>query len=207
MTQNVSPSGKKGNAFVRAIGDLLILALLLAGAGFGGYFWGTHQQMAPVAKVAPGTPGAIPSIFPAKSSGSEAQPAPPPKPTEAASESSGSDKPKGKKKFWISSSGVEYIGYVINVKVNDTSVDNFFGKNVDVTRYVTSGDNSISFEAKEMGSEYNKHKGDASSALVLHLVSGPNLTDNFKPSDVLLTYRRNASEDEGFNNTLHFSGD
>src|ERR1700733_3679540 len=132
MTQNVTSStGKKGNTFLRAIGDLVILCLLLAGSGFGGYFWGTHQQLAPIQKVPPGTPGAISangasSIFPSKSdqaksdqSKSDSQ-----SNSERASNSSdqsSSDKPHSKKKFWISSSGTDYTGYSITVKVNDTT--------------------------------------------------------------------------------------
>jgi hypothetical protein len=221
MTQNVTSStGKKGNSFLRAIGDLVILCLLLAGSGFGGYFWGTHQQLAPIQKVPPGTPGAIsangtPSIFPTKSdqaksdqSKSDSQS----NSTERGSDSSDqsiSDKPHSKKKFWISSSGTDYTGYSITVKVNDTTVDNFFGpgKSVDITRLVKSGENTVVLEAKELGKDYNKHSGDSSSALILHVVSGPSLTDNFKSSDVLLTYKRTAAEDEDFTNTLHFSGD
>ena len=212
MTQNVtSTAGKKGNSFLRAIGDLVILCLLLAGSGFGGYFWGTHQQLAPVQKVPPGTPGAIapgsPSIFPSKSVDSQSSGAS--KPNDPSSEQAAADKPQSKRKFWISSSGTDYTGYSITVKVNDTTVDNFFGpgKNVDITRFVKSGDNNVVLEAKELGKDYNKHSGDSASALILKVVSGPTMTDNFKSSDVLLTYKRTAAEDEDFNNTLHFSGD
>ncbi len=212
MTQNVTSStGKKGNGFLRAIGDLVILCLLLAGSGFGGYFWGTHQQLAPIQKVPPGTPGAIasstaPSIFPTKTVESQSNSS---KASDSANDQASSDKPKSKKKFWITSSGADYMGYSITVKVNDSVVDSFFGpgKLVDITRLVNAGDNEVVMEAKALGKEYNKHPGDAASALILKVVSGPSLTDNFKQSDVLLTYKRTAAEKDDFANTLHFSGE
>jgi hypothetical protein len=222
MTQKVtSATGKKGNTFLRAIGDLVILCLLLAGSGFGGYFWGTHQQLAPIQKVPPGTPGAIsatgtPSIFPSKSdqaksdqNKSDSQSNGAQQASDSSSDQTSSDRPHSKKKFWISSSGTDYTGYSITVKVNDTIVDNFFGpgKSIDITRLVKSGENTVVLEAKELGKDYNKHSGDSASALILHVVSGPSLTDNFKSSDVLLTYKRTAAEDEDFKNTLHFAGD
>lgn len=208
MTQKPMPVQKKGNDFVKAIGDLLILGLLLAAAGFGGYFWGIHQQLAPILKVGAGTPGAV-----------SAAPLPPPqvpqtKETAKAedsktTDSTSSEAKHGKKKFWLSSSGVEYIGYSITVKVNDNPVDSFYGpgKNVDVTRYVKHGDNTVTFEAKALGDDYNKHPGDASSILTLNLVAGPSIREDFKKSDVLLSYKRTAAEDQDMSDSMHFSGE
>ena len=117
---------------------------------------------------------------------------------------------EGKLKYWIVSSGSDYIGYSITVSVNGTAVDSFFGpgKCIDLTRYVRAGENTVSFDCKLLGDKYNKHKGDERSALTLALVSGAHIIpDNFKKSDVVLTYKRNASESEEFNDTEHFSRD
>jgi hypothetical protein len=125
-------------------------------------------------------------------------------------ETSPAKKKTGKVKFWVVSSGADYIGYSITVKINGTAVDSFFGggKMIDLTQHVKSGDNKILFEAKALGEQYNKHKGDEKSVLTLQVVSGPQVVqDGFKKSDVLLTYKRNASETEDFNDTKHFTRD
>ncbi len=223
MTQKMTnaPTGKKANNFLRALGDLAILGLLLLGAGAGGYFWGIQQQLAPVEKVGAGTPGAI-------ASGGSALPPPksvtklatkdnsdndsatkPSKITEQSSSSSttSEEKSSGSHKYWISSSGADYTGYSITVKVNDNAVDNFFGpgKNVDITRLVKNGDNSVAFEAKELGEQYNKHVGDANSVLMLQVVSGPHVTDSYKKSDVLLSYSRTAAQTDDATATKTFT--
>ena len=223
MTQKMTnaPPGKKSNSFLRALGDLVILGLLLIAAGAGGYFWGIHQQLAPVEKVGAETPGAITaggsSLPPPKSeaktstktnvkSDSSTQTA---KTTEqnTSASSVSEEKNTGSRKFWISSSGADYTGYSITVKVNDNAVDNFFGpgKNVDVTRLVKSGDNSVVFEAKELGDQYNKHVGDANSVLTLQVVSGPHVTDSYKKSDVLLSYSRTAAQTDDATATKNFT--
>lgn len=196
----VQAAKKKGGELVKALLDLVILALLLAGAGFGGYFWGLHERLAPIQEVPPGTVGALPS------SAVAAAPAVQTRPASADSAVSAPAK-SGKMKYWISSSGEEYIGYSITAKVNGNAVDSFFGpgKNVDVTRYVKSGDNAVTFEAKALGDQYNKHDGDAKSILTLNLVKGSHVQEEFKPSDVLITYKRNATESEDFNDTEHFT--
>lgn len=204
----VQAAKKKGGELVKALLDLVILALLLAGAGFGGYFWGLHERLAPIQEVPPGTAGALPATAAA------APPSTAPvktvtEPTKTASADPVASAPakNGKTKYWISSSGEEYIGYSITAKVNGNAVDSFFGpgKNVDVTRYVKSGDNAVTFEAKSLGEQYNKHDGDAKSILTLQLVKGSHVQDEFKSSDVLVTYKRNATESEDFNDTEHFS--
>jgi hypothetical protein len=215
-----SPTGKKSNSFLRALGDLAILGLLLLGAGAGGYFWGIHQQLAPVEKVGAGTPGAVTAggsaLPPPKSTvkvatkeSSEGDATTKPAKTEQASSSStaSEEKSTGGHKYWISSSGADYTGYSITVKVNDNAVDNFFGpgKNVDITRLVKSGDNSVVFEAKELGEQYNKHMGDANSVLTLQVVSGPHVTDSYKKSDVLIGYSRTAAQTEDATATKTFT--
>ena len=201
----VQAAKKKGQELVKALLDLVILALLLAGAGFGGYFWGLHERLAPIQEVPPGTANAL------QPSAVAATPATPVKtvtePSKAADPVAAAPAKTSKTKYWISSSGEEYIGYSITAKVNGNAVDSFFGpgKNVDVTRYVKSGDNAVTFEAKALGEQYNKHGGDASSILTLQLVKGAHVQEEFKPSDVLLTYKRNATESEDFNDTEHFT--
>ncbi|HIA55298.1 MAG TPA: hypothetical protein EYN91_24985 [Candidatus Melainabacteria bacterium] len=194
---------KKGQELVKALLDLLILALLLAGAGFGGYFWGLHERLAPIQEVPPGTANAL------QPSAVAATPAPVKTVTEPTKTNASAAPPAkvSKTKYWITSSGEEYIGYSITAKINGNAVDSFFGpgKNVDITRYVTPGDNSLTFEAKALGEQYNKHDGDASSVLTLQLVKGPHVQEDFKPSDVLVTYKRNAAEKEDFNDSEHFT--
>lgn len=207
----VNAAKKKGQELVKALLDLVILALLLAGAGFGGYFWGLHERLAPIQEVPPGTANAIqPTAVAATPSPAPAAASAPIKtvtePTRSQSASVAPAKP-GKMKYWISSSGEEYIGYSITAKVNDNAVDSFFGpgKNVDVTRYIKDGDNSVTFEAKALGDQYNKHDGDAKSILTLQLVKGPKMQEEFKSSDVITTYKRNATESEDFNDSVHFT--
>lgn len=117
-------------------------------------------------------------------------------------------KPHAKKKFWITSSGSDYIGYNITIKLNGRPVDNFFGpgKTLDITRLVKAGDNTLTFEAKQLDAGMNQHEGDESAVLAVHVVAGPTVQENFKPSEVLLTYKRNAAESGNFTDTKHFKG-
>ncbi len=203
VTQSASPpvSGKKRNSFVSAFLDLLILGLLLIAAAFGGYFWGVHQQLAPIKKVGPGTPGAV--IPPPISASSASKPAP------AASTEAAEPVAHAKKKYWLSSSGQEYIGSSITVKVNDDPIDNFFGpgKNVDITSHVKHGTNTVECEVKNLGDDYNKHKGDSNAKLILRVVAGPSVTDAYKPDDVLVSYTRNAAQTDDNTASLTFDGD
>lgn len=219
----MTETAKKGD-LVKGFLDLVILCLLLAAAGFGGYFWGLHERFAPVVDVPPGTPGAISresaQITPVQTTGGGA--------TSTAAGSSGSPDSKpateqktpaaapavaqsSAKKYWLTSQGADYdhTGYSITVKVNDVVVDNFFGpgKTVDVTRHVKPGDNVVEFEAKSLGEDYSKNSGDKSFALTVKLVSGPTVSENFKSSDELVTYSRNASEHKDFNDVRHFKVD
>lgn len=213
MTQK--PLDTKGNNFVRALIDLIVVGLLMIGSGFGGYYWGVHQKMAPVQAVPAGTVGALPPPLavanqpPAKASSSPGKPvSDEPEAVSSAAHNGPKDK-KGKTKYWISSSGSDYVGYNITVKVNGEVVDSFFGpgKNVDVTRFVKPGDNAVVFEAKAMGEQYNKHTGDADAVLTVQIVKGPHMQDDFKPSDVLVTYKRTAVENQDFNDSIQFTGD
>lgn len=206
--------------------DLLVLVLMVGGAGFGGYYLGIHQQLAPIQKVAPGTVGALlpdwaqvgPLAAPRKSESEDAtgtaEPATSQNTATAATAPTATAKvpvsaTKQKRKYWISSSGVDYIGYSITAKVNGTAVDNFFGpgKNVDITRLVKHGTNTVVFDAKELGEQYNKHTGDEKSVLVVKVVSGPYIQENFSSKDVLLSYSRNAAESEDFNDSKTFIGE
>lgn len=239
-----SNSKGKGPNVLGALMDFLILVLLIGGAGFGGYYWGTTQRMAPVQMVPAGTPGAISadktqvspptSNFKPEGTGTKAGPsatsisvtgdtktaasttttpatstATTPTPTSSSDTKSGQTeaaKKKGPNKYWVVSSGTDYTGYNITVKVNGTPVDAFFGpgKTMNVTHLVKQGENDITFEAKNMGAKYNRHKGDEKAELILQLVSGPVVQEEFDKSAVLATYKRNASETEDFSDTEHF---
>lgn len=207
----------KRNPILGAISDLIVLLLLLSAAGFGGYFWGTHQRMAPVELVPSGTPGAHPvsaidkSAKPAETTSStdtggttetakeSSEPAPPSTPA-------ATTRKPGKMKYWLSSKGADMVGYSISVSVNDQPVDNFFspGKQVDVTRLVKKGKNTVAFEAQE-NEKFNQHKGDPNAVLVVNVVQGPVLQDEYKASDVRLTYKRNASESGNFSDNYQFT--
>jgi hypothetical protein len=207
MTQTAKA---KGNEIWKALVDLFILVLLLGAAGFGGYFYGIHQQLAPVQKVAAGTPGAMPAVSalppPVAGSPSSAVTTPPkpqdstaPAPTPASTT---------KHKYWVASSGSDYIGYSILVKVNDTQVDNFFGpgKSVDITNLIKPGDNTVVFEAKSLGDDYNKHSGDKTAVLSVRVIGGPTIQENYKPSDVLATFKRCATDAGDSTETASVSG-
>lgn len=215
MTQKPkSAIASAGSGIMRAIGDLLLLLLMLGASGGAGYWFGTIQRMAPVQLVGAGTPGAVsatPNTVTPKSGGGKAEETEEqpdetvtvtPAPTPAASSSK-----KHGKKFWIASSGSDYIGYSIKVTVNDQDVDNFFapGKAVDITRLLKKGENSITFNAQVLEEKFNAHKGDDSKKLILNLVSGPIVQENYKPGDVVLSYQRNAAQTENDTQTMKFT--
>lgn len=213
MTQKPkSAIANAGSGIVRAIGDLLLLLLMLGAAGGGGYWFGTIQRMAPIQMVGPGTPGAkpaAPNTVTTKQSDSKPEAVEEeqqPEETVTVTPVPAATKKHGKK-FWIASSGSDYIGYSIKVNVNDQDVDNFFapGKAVDITRLLKKGDNSITFNAQELEEKFNAHKGDDSKKLVLNLISGPTISENYKPSDVVLSYQRNAAQTDNDSQTLKFT--
>lgn len=204
MVEKKAPG--KGDDIKRALVDFIFVTLLVTGAGFGGYFYGTVQRLAPVQAVPPGTPGALP---PTAASTSTSSPPPASTPTPQSATPASSTKKTPKTKYWLSSSGSDYIGYSITVKVNDDAVDNFFGpgKNLDITRFIKPGDNAVTFEAKALGADYNKHAGDAKSVLTVQVVRGPTIQEDFKESDVLLTYKRSAADSGDNSETLHLKGE
>lgn len=204
MVEKKAPG--KGDDIKRALVDFIFVTLLVTGAGFGGYFYGTVQRLAPVQAVPPGTPGALP---PTAASTSASSPPPASTPTPQSATPASSTKKTPKTKYWLSSSGSDYIGYSITVKVNDDAVDNFFGpgKNLDITRFIKPGDNAVTFEAKALGADYNKHAGDAKSVLTVQVVRGPTIQEDFKESDVLLTYKRSAADSGDNSETLHLKGE
>lgn len=227
---------KQGPNILGAIGDFLILVLLIGAAGGGGYYWGTIQRMAPVNLVGAGTPGAqlpqnpnaaagkTPETSatsdktgstkgkdekPAKSDpdkSKEKDPATPVSKADDSTDGSSADKKPKSLEYWVSSTGSDYIGYTVTVIVNGNAVDSFFGpgKTVDITRFVQSGNNTIVFDAKEMGEKYNKHKDDDKATLKLQLVSGPFMQAHFKQSDVICSFSRDASQSDDYKETKHF---
>ncbi len=203
MAQKPPPT--KGEEIKRALVDFIFVTLLVSGAGFGGYFYGTVQKLAPLQNVGAGTPGALPSP-PTQT----AKPDPAHSSAATATNTGTSDPAKkAKLKYWISSSGEEYVGYQITAKVNDTAVDLFVGpgKNDDITRLVKAGDNGVTFESKLLGADYNKHQGDPKAILTVHVIKGPVISENYKASDVVASYSRSATDTGEENKTIHFTGD
>lgn len=216
-----------------ALGDFTILVLLIGGAGLAGYYVGINQRLAPVQYVFPGTPGAIPLsqvfesqqantvVIDSSKTAASAKPADTstapahtttPTPSNAAKAATpaktASSSPKKQSKFWLTSSGVDnYNGYSITVKVNGETVDNFFGsgKTIDVTKFVKKGDNSLEFECKYLGDDYNKHKGEKNAALTVQLVTGPSIREDYPQSAVLLSCKRDATETQDFSEKRSFT--
>ena len=114
--------------------------------------------------------------------------------------------PSSNKKFFLASSGNEYVGSSVTVSVNSHPVDQFFGpgKYVDVTNKVKKGSNELTFDSHVLPDEYNQHLGDNSFSLTLQLVSGDQIKGNFQPSDVMLTYKRTAADIEDGHNKMNF---
>lgn len=112
-----------------------------------------------------------------------------------------------KKKYFVASSGNDYIGSSVTVVVNGQPVDNFFGpgKLVDVSRFVKKGPNRITFDSKVLDDEYNQHLGNNKFDLTLKLVSGAAVREDFDPSSVLLTFKRTAADLDDASNTLDFT--
>jgi len=237
MTQKPAvPPGKKSTLAVikGAVLDLFVLALMLCAAVFGGYYWGTHQKLAVVELVPPGTPGAREAVGGTKSptnAGNATATTTAASTTSAASTaetSSTSSSPNdanggstgaanstakapakhaGKTKYWLSSTGTRMIGYAIAVTVNGQPVDNFFapGKQVDITDMVKKGKNTVAFDAKVLEDRFNQHKGDENAVMTVSIDSGSVIQESVKPSDVLLSYKRNAAETENYTDTKSFT--
>ena len=213
-----------------ALGDFMILVLLIAGAGFAGYYVGLNQRLAPVQYVWPGTPGAVPidqilgpqaataTVGAKESAGPTTTPATPatssapassPSPAKAATPPS-APAAKRKTKFWLCSTGADdYVGYSITAKVNGVAVDNFFsaGKTIDISKHVKKGSNKLELECKNLGDDYNNHKDDknaSNAVLTVQLVSGPSVRDDYPQSSVLYTVKRNAAETTDFNEEKTF---
>lgn len=129
------------------------------------------------------------------------------KSAKAAKDSKDAKKAALKKKYWVASSGNDYIGSSITVVVNGQPVDNFFGpgKLVDVSRFVKKGSNQITFDSKVLDDDYNQHLGNDKFDLTLKLVSGASVREDFDPNSVLLTFKRTAADMDDGSNTLDFT--
>lgn len=214
-----------------ALGDFTILVLLIAGAGFGGYYIGLNQRLAPVQYVWPGTPGAVPidqilgpqaataTVGGGDTKASAATPGATPAPSTATpavaakpatAAATAAQNAKRKTKFWLCSTGADdYVGYSITAKINGVAVDNFFsaGKTIDISKHVKKGSNKLELECKNLGDDYNNHKDDQNASkavLTVQLVSGPSVRDDYPQSAVLFTVKRNASETQDFNEEKTF---
>lgn len=207
-----------------ALGDFMILVLLIAGAGFAGYYVGLNQRLAPVQYVWPGTPGAVPidqilgpqaataTVVSKDSASPTVTPAAPATNPSAVKPATPPAAPaaKRKTKFWLCSTGADdYVGYSITAKVNGVAVDNFFsaGKTIDISKHVKKGSNKLELECKNLGDDYNNHKDDKNASravLTVQLVSGPSVRDDYPQSAVLYTVKRNAAETTDFNEEKTF---
>lgn len=211
-----------GKTVLGAISDFLILSLLIGGAGFFGYYVGINQRLAPIQLVPPGTPFGKSlneaGLGPEQKKSPTSEPKPANEPGAAAassekpkSENGGQEKTASvqskKLKYWLSSGGADYCGCSITVKVNGTPVDAFFGpdKIIDVTKLVHHGDNSIAFEAKALGEQYNKHVGDAAYAVTVQLIKGPHIEENYEKENMIMTYSRTAADTADDNQVKHFT--
>ncbi len=213
-----------GKTVLGAISDFIILALLIGGAGFAGYYVGINQRLAPIQLVPPGSPagktltqlGLIKDKEPKDpKNGAGAATAADSNSAGAKSENDGSpaqsgaqeEPAKAKLKYWLASDGADYCGYSITVKVNGTPVDAFFGpdKIIDVTKLVHKGSNTIAFEAKALGEQYNKHTGDSSYAVTVRLIQGPHVQETYSSKDMLMSYTRTAADTEDNNEVKHFT--
>jgi hypothetical protein len=166
---------------------ILIMLLLIVGAGAGGYFFGTFQKFAPIEYVPLGTPGA--------QSGS------------AAAVGGGGSGPSTalKKKYWLYSYGSDHVGYNITVSINGQKAAQFNtdGREVDVTRFVKQGENQINFDAAVLPEGMREHAGNSSYYLQVHLYSG-NVVGQNSGRDEILKYSRNAAEFDPHNDTMSF---
>lgn len=143
----------------------------------------------------------------AKSAKKDSKSAKEAKSAKAAKDAKDSKKAALKKKYFVASSGSDYIGSSVTVVVNGQPVDNFFGpgKLVDVSRFVKKGPNQITFDSKVLDDEYNQHLGNSKFDLTLKLVSAAAVREDFEPSSVLLTFKRTAADLDDGSNTLDFT--
>lgn len=191
MTDSTSEKPKKSGGAMDTFKGICILVLLLICAGAGGYFFGTYQKFAPIENVPPGTPGAI--SLGSGSSSSTSQSSTPGVPSSL------------KKKYWLQSSGHDHMGYAITVSVNGQLADKFFtpDKQKDITNMVHPGENTVTFEAKQLPEGMNEHKGQDYYHLTVSVKSGPDLQAS-KDVDTLLNYSRTAADNKDYNDQLTF---
>lgn len=216
MSQPQKAPQTKGSELKRAFMDFIFVVLLLIAAGFGGYTFGIAQKLGPITFVGPGTPGALPPLPSSSTPTATTAPATTPASSTTASSatSTSTSAPStpaknAKMKYWLTSSGEEYVGYSITVKVNSETVDNFFGpgKTVNISRFIKPGKNGVTFEAKLLGPEYNKHQGDQGAVLVVQVVKGPEVKEDFKPSDVVAAFQKSATDNGDQTETKHFDAE
>lgn len=180
---NDKPQTPKSSGAGAMAKGILIMFLLIIGAGAGGYFFGTYQKFAPVQNVPPGTPGAQSTGVTVSNPGSS----------------------QLKKKYWLHSYGYDHVGFSITVLVNGQEAGQFFSdnKDVEVTKFVKPGENTIQFKAKLLPSGMREHAGEAGYYLTLYLYSG-NVVGQANGKDELLKYTRRANEFEDHDDTMTF---
>lgn len=165
---------------------VMVLLVLVLCAGGGGFAVGYMQEFAPVKKVAPSGGGEI----------------------TASSTATGSlnttSAPRLKKVYWLSTHGYERTGYAVKVYVNGHDVGTFQtpDRQVDITNYLTLGDNKVRFDAKALP-EGMRNTEYSSAHFDIRINQGEKYSANgYKNAETLLEYSRKISETENFDDTL-----
>jgi hypothetical protein len=187
----VSNESAQGSSAGATFKGILVLILLVIAAGAGGYFFGTYQKFAPIKEV-----GSAPSTADATSTTTTAG---------GSSESSGTLK----NKYWIHSGGYDQSGYAITVWINGKRIDKFTAprRDVDITKYVKPGENTIRFEAQSLPASMRDQDHLTSNwyELSVNLASSPQMYSGApKEGDTLLKYKRNITETQNYDDTMSF---
>jgi hypothetical protein len=159
----------------------LLAFLLLLGAASGGYFFGTQMNFRQL--EARQSEGGLANLLVSFGLG-----------------------PQMKKVYWIHSRGYERAGYTISVSINGQPVGKFYKPetDVDVTRYIHPGRNTIVFEAKSMPLDQRTDNSAANFTLELRSAEKPEKDNQFRGGDVLLDYSRQVTDTEDFTDKREF---
>ncbi|HEY9870000.1 MAG TPA: hypothetical protein V6D08_12615 [Candidatus Obscuribacterales bacterium] len=159
----------------------LVFLLMLLGAASGGYFVGTQMQFRQL--QAGQSEGSLSNLFASFGLG-----------------------PQMKKVYWIHSRGYERAGYTIGVSINGQPVGKFYKPetDVDVTRYIHPGRNTIVFEAKSMPLDQRTDNSAANFTLELRSAERTDKENQLRGGDVLLDYTRQVTDTEDFKDQREF---
>jgi hypothetical protein len=184
-TKSASENSHKPSGLGSLAKGILILILLIVCAGAGGYFFGTYQKFAPIEYVKAGAPGAVPvsSVLKVSANNSPL-----------------------KKKYWLSCTGDNHIGYVVTVSVNGQVADKFDspGKTVDITGLVHPGENQVRFEAKSLPESMHEHLEQGGWGLYIAVIGSDKVGGSHTDSEELLHYARKGNDKNDFDETKTF---